>query len=101
MSGFEVRPHAVTAHAHEVAELVSRISAAAAASQATLAMDGKAYGLLGQVFAEQARTAVDSGVRVLANTAATGQAMAAALDANAACYRQMELANTGLFDGGR
>lgn len=101
MTGFEVRPDAVTSHSREVAGLVSRVRAAASAGQATQAMDGTAYGLIGQVFAEQARVAVDGGVRVLASIAATGQAVAAALESSVASYRQVERGNTGVLGGGR
>jgi hypothetical protein len=99
VSGFEVRPDAVAGHAREVAELVGRVQAAATAGEATQAMDGTAYGLIGQAFARQARAAVDGGVRVLASTAGTGHAMAAGLESSAACYRQVERDNTGLLGG--
>jgi hypothetical protein len=100
VSGFEVRPDAVVAHARELAGLAARVQTAAAAGQATRAMDDDAYGLIGHVFARQARAAVERGVDVLASTAATGQAMAGGLASSAARYRQVERENTGLLGGG-
>ena len=100
MSGFEVRPDAVAAHARDTAELARRVQTAAEAGQATQAMNGEAYGVIGQVFAQQAQVSVERGVHVLASTASTGQAMADGLESSAACYRQVERDNAGLLGGG-
>lgn len=99
--GFLVQADAVQAHAREVAEFARRVQASAAAGQATQAMDAEAYGLIGQVFAGQAKAAVDGAVRVLGSTAGAGHVMASGLEATAECYRQTERANTALLGGGR
>lgn len=101
MTGFGVLPDVVAGHAQDVGELAGRVQRAVDAGRTTQAMDDEAYGLIGRLFAAEARSAVDSALQTLTCTADTGHAMAAGLTATADGYRQVEQANTGMLGGGR
>ncbi|MGE3286055.1 MAG: ESX-1 secretion-associated protein [Pseudonocardia sp.] len=98
MSGFEITPDALTAHAARVAELAAVLRGT---SDAARPLGPDAYGLVGRVFAGDA---IDAAARADAAVARIANALDAVPDAlrrTAEDYRRMEQAAAAGFGGPR
>jgi hypothetical protein len=98
VSGFEITPDALTAHAARVAELAAELRAT---SDAARALDPNAYGLLGRPFAADAIDAAARADRAVGRIAGALDAVPDALRRTAEDYRRIEQAAAAGFGGPR